>query len=92
MSSNGKPLIVWSDPPPRCSGRELKYAPLISELKNRPGAWACVQRSENRKALEAFRAVVTAKNYRAIVAPGKLSVAVRKTKSGDYGAWMRYRE
>ena len=90
-----RPLIVWGDPPPRRmgvgGGRPLKYGALVQAVKQRPGEWACVQRSETDSPVYAIQvAIKKSKGYARLAAPGRIETAVRRTDGGDYGLWLRY--
>lgn len=90
MSDTKKPLIVWSDPPPRkTSARSTKYEPIIQALKERPGQWACIQRNPNTKHMvQLANRLRTNKTAAAIARPYRLEVVARTTDE-DAGVWAR---
>lgn len=84
-----KPIIVWSDPPRKNYGRALKYAPYIELLKERPGHWACLQRSPEAKRIHRMRSTLANKRYQRLAHPYTLQLSARRTEDGDYGIWAR---
>lgn len=85
-----RPIIVWSDPPaaaPR--GRRLKHGAYITALRERPGQWACLTRSEDPQTLRSMQITLYGRGYKRLAAPYALQLRVRATGGGDYGLWAR---
>ena len=90
MTTTKRPLIVWGDPPKtQHHAKTLKYIQYVHALQERPGEWACLKRSEDRKSIAIMRNGLENDAYQRLVHPHKLQLSVRRTASGDTGLWAR---
>lgn len=90
---NAKPVVVFTDPPANTqrNGRAGKYFPHLDIVKERPGEWACIFRTEKTSAATSAAANIrNGKNYVRFAKPGRFEAIARATGEGDTGVWVRY--